>query len=192
MFTPDQIIQLLIAALSGGALLKFIENAGQWLLYNRGKSVRDELRTEIQRLETRINQLEAEVERQKKANDDWRDKYNTLQLHAQRLEITVEAKDFAISVLEERVRRLRTAVNCQFAENCPLIHNEEVTEDGYSDDELSGKRTGVASSEPGLAGGTADRSNPADALRPVAPRRPRPPLHRGGIPEQRRDEEAGS
>jgi predicted RNase H-like nuclease (RuvC/YqgF family) len=125
--SPAEWATILAAIFGGGALYKTLESIALTLI-NKGKTVRDELREEIARLERKIDdqddeirQLKLEIAAKITAIDEWREKYYRLQRHTQSMEVSVEAKDYTIRVLEERITRLRRAVNCEYADNCPLL-----------------------------------------------------------------------
>lgn len=80
----DQVVQLVVALVGGGAIFKVVEKL-LGVYFGSGRSLRDELRGEIARLdglvkglEEKVDHLEAEVESWKKVVDEWRVKYYTL------------------------------------------------------------------------------------------------------------------
>lgn len=96
------ITQVVVALLGGGALVKLLE----WWT-NRGKSLRDELRQEIARLENRINHLEEELSKWQERVDEWKSKYYSLLREYQLLEVAAAAKDHIITALERELKLLR-------------------------------------------------------------------------------------
>lgn len=133
--TPADIALILTALVGGGALYKMIESIALTIL-NKGKSAREEFREEIARLEAKlkeqehkIEKLQEEVERQKSENDVYRERNIQLLANIQRLELVIETKDYQISVLEDRVKRLRLAVKCSNTDNCPLLDEDKEEED---------------------------------------------------------------
>lgn len=105
--------ELLWAALAAGLTAFATRLAGKWIdrdneHLTQGKSLRDELREDIERLEgrlketeTKISHLEAEVETWKGKVDEWRNKYFTLYEENQLLRIAASAKDQTIAQLKE-------------------------------------------------------------------------------------------
>jgi chromosome segregation ATPase len=99
-------VSFIATFLGGGALLTFIGKLLElWL--GRNKSLRDELRAEIGRLEGNIKALEGkvqhlenEVETWKNRVDEWRLKYFTLLEEHQLLKLAAAAKDQAITRLK--------------------------------------------------------------------------------------------
>ena len=109
-------LEVLLAVLGGGAVFTFLSKALE-LFFHRGKSLRDELRTDIVRLETtiiglqaRITMLEGEVETWKNKVDEWRNKYYELLEQSQFLKLTVAAKDQIIATLEAETKQLKRAL----------------------------------------------------------------------------------
>lgn len=134
-------VAILVALIGGGALWKFLE-AVVLPLFNKGKTLRDELRGEIARLEAhitalenKVDTLEAEVETWKSRVDEWRAKYFATLQEYQMCQVASAAKDRTIEDLKLVIDRLRGAVRCPFAENCPLLTQEkEKDENGTGTD----------------------------------------------------------
>lgn len=111
--------EVLWAALGAGLTALLTKLVGKWIdrdneHIQHGKSLRDELRDEIARLEKNINNLndkvdhlEAEVEEWKVKVDEWRHKYFTLFEEHQLLKIAAAAKDNVIKKLKEELERLQ-------------------------------------------------------------------------------------
>lgn len=92
-------LPIILALFGGGALLKFVEFLIS-LIANGGKSVRQELREEIARLQKEIDKLKEELaERDSKLND-FREERLLLLAKIQRLEIIIETKDMIIRNLQ--------------------------------------------------------------------------------------------
>ena len=75
---------IIVALVAGGAAFKFLEKVFE-LWFGSGKSLRDELRGEIARLEGiikglegKVDHLEGEVDSWKSKVDEWRHKYYSL------------------------------------------------------------------------------------------------------------------
>lgn len=107
---PEPYFQLALALLTGGASVKFLE-----LLFGRGKSLRDELRSEIARLEgrikaldTKVDALEVEVEEWKDKAQEWRNRFYELQQRYQSALLQMQIKDEHIRRLRILVRQLHT------------------------------------------------------------------------------------
>lgn len=103
-------IQLALALLTGGVGVKLIE-----LFFGRGRSLRDELRHEIARLENRIkeldskvNLLEDEIEQWKGKAEEWRNKFYELQHRHQAALLQLQLKDEHIRGLKLIIRQLTT------------------------------------------------------------------------------------
>jgi chromosome segregation ATPase len=116
---PGEWLELLIAVVGGGAIFQFLSTLVT-LVFNRGKSLRDELRGEIARLDgqiTRLGQhidrLEAEIEVYKQRVDEWRTKYFAL----------FEAYELFKIASQKRIAELETALQ-------KFISREEVPSDG--------------------------------------------------------------
>lgn len=106
-------VEILIALLGGGAAFSFLGKLLE-LLFNRGKTLRDELRQEIARLEGNIKELdakiihlEAEIETWKNKVDEWRNKYYALMEEYQLLKVATAAKDQLIAALQAELARLK-------------------------------------------------------------------------------------
>lgn len=94
-----------LALLTGGVGVKLVEH-----FFGRGRSLRDELRQEIARLEnrikeldTKVNQLEDEIEQWKGKAEEWRNKFYELQQRHQGALLQLQLKD-------EHIRRLRLII----------------------------------------------------------------------------------
>ncbi len=106
-------IEILIALLGGGAVFSFLGKLLE-LLFNRGKTLRDELRQEIARLENNIKELEAKIihleaaiETWKSKVDEWRNKYYALMEEHHLLKVATAAKDQLIAALQAELARLK-------------------------------------------------------------------------------------
>jgi chromosome segregation ATPase len=100
---------IIVAFIGGGAGYKAFEKIFD-LALNRGKSVRDELRQEIARLEgniqgleKKVDHLEAEVETWKTKVDEWKLKYFELFKQHQLLEVALAKKDQLIESLTAKL-----------------------------------------------------------------------------------------
>lgn len=94
---------------------KFIDRDNETITH--GKSLRDELRGDIERLEGRIKELddkvvhlETEVETWKGKVDEWRNKYYSLYEDHQLLKIAATAKDQMIEVLKAELAKFERRV----------------------------------------------------------------------------------
>lgn len=105
----------MLAVLSGGAAVSLFQLVGKLveLRYSQRKSFREELKSEIARLEghitsleQKIDTLEAEIDSWKTRVDDWRNKYYALLEDFQLLKLASAAKDQRIVVLENDNKRL--------------------------------------------------------------------------------------
>lgn len=127
----ENLIEVLIALVGGGALFKFLEKV--WDSYTgRGKAQRDEWRAEIARLEERtkgledkVTRLEAEVEAWKDRTDEWRGKYQTIQAEKMALEQELRLKTGEATRCAAALRRLRKAVKCKYVDDCPFLAESE-------------------------------------------------------------------
>lgn len=108
-----EIANTIAAVLGGGAIFTFISKMVElWL--NKGKSVRDELREEIARLEariqvlsTKVDTLENEIESWKARVDDWRNKYYALVEEHHLLKLADAEKSQFIEALQLELAGLR-------------------------------------------------------------------------------------
>lgn len=130
-FTAGEVVSLVVALVGGGALYKFLEQLIE-LFAHKGKSVREELRTEIARLEKtiqeqqgRIDVLTERLSAEAVRTTEWRERYLELQQHTNSLLVSAEAKDAQITALEAQVGSLTRALSCEYASNCPLLRNRE-------------------------------------------------------------------
>lgn len=110
------------AALGAGLTALLTKLVGKWVdrdneHIQHGKSLRDELRDEIARLEKNINclndkveNLEAEVEEWKGKVDEWRNKYYVLYEDHQLLKLAAAAKDHLIDTLRGELAKIERKV----------------------------------------------------------------------------------
>lgn len=106
----EWLIQIVLALLTGGVGVKIIE----WFFVHN-KTLRDELRHEIARLENRIKELDAkvnlledEVEQWKGKVEEWRNKYYELQQRHQSALLQLQLKDDYINRLKVIINQLTT------------------------------------------------------------------------------------
>ncbi len=125
----DQILQLLMAAAGGGALLKLVEKIFDRLT-SRGQEVRDEVRVELGRLtkrtedlEQKVVRLEKEIEDQKGKVDLWRGKYYDLMAEHRTLVVTENEKGRELERARKLLMRIRGSVSCNYATTCPYAED---------------------------------------------------------------------
>lgn len=134
---PSDFALILTALIGGGALYKMLESVLVAFI-SRKKTVWEELREEITRLQekirdqdTRIEKLQTDIDRKNTVIDSYREKNLQLLAQVQRLEHQITVKDHAILALEDRVKRLKLAVRCSHSDECPALAG--LTEQGEDD-----------------------------------------------------------
>lgn len=124
--TNDQVIQLLIAVIGGGAMWETLKSVIITIL-NKGKTLREEMKERISELDKEIIVLRNEVRSMKVENDqlrekyeEYREKYALLRIHAQKLELSIEERGMTIAQLERKNNELVLAASCEHVDSCPF------------------------------------------------------------------------
>lgn len=137
--TPTDLALILTALLGGGALYKMLESVTVAFI-SRKKTVWEELREEIGRLQdkirdqdVRMEKMQADIDRKNTVIDAYREKNIQLLSQIQHLEHQITVKDHAIGALEDRVKRLRLAVRCSHVEECHYVAEQLEKDEEHPD-----------------------------------------------------------